>query len=162
MSVIQTLIINADAESRYLTPGEIDQIRAFVASGERRLRLAKTLTEGRDRIIKQAANQLFQNRPDLVSPGGNAYGETMTALCLRDMDYYLRLVTYSLSAGETKPMEEIGVIGVQQMYRSLGTPIEAVAESIRAMKNAMATLMSGEDAGEVGAYFDYLSNALRY
>lgn len=160
MSIIKKLLVNADAECRYLTPGEMDQIKAFMISGDRRLRLVKTLTESRDRIVKQATIQLFQRRPGLVAPGGNAYGEQMTATCLRDMDYYLRLITYSVAAGETTPIEEIGVIGVRQMYNSLGTPIDAVAEGIRAMKNMTNSLMSGEDAGEVGAYFDYLIAAL--
>jgi allophycocyanin alpha subunit len=160
MSIIKKLIVNADAESRYLNPGEMDQIKGFLMSSDRRLKLVKALSDGRDRIVKQAASQLFQRRPDLVSPGGNAYGEEMTATCLRDMDYYLRLITYSVAAGETTPLEEIGLIGVRQMYNSLGTPIDAVAEGVRAMKNLTTSLMSGEDASEVGAYFDYLISGL--
>jgi allophycocyanin alpha subunit len=160
MSLIKKLIVNADAECRYFTPGEMDQFKSFVMSGERRLSLAKVLSESRDRIVKQAASQLFQRRPNLVAPGGNAYGEEMTATCIRDMDYYLRLITYSVVAGETTPLEEIGVIGVRQMYNSLGTPIDAIAEGVRAMKSLTTSLMSGEDASEVGAYFDYLINAL--
>ncbi|MEP0920106.1 allophycocyanin [Leptolyngbya sp. DQ-M1] len=156
MSVIQKLIVNADAECRYLTPGEMEQIKGFMMSSDRRLRLVKTLTESRDRIIKQAASQLFQRRPNLVSPGGNAYGKEMTATCLRDMDYYLRLITYSVAAGEATPLEDIGLIGVRQMYNSLGTPLEGVAESVRAMKAMTTSLMSSEEAREVGAYFDYL------
>jgi allophycocyanin alpha subunit len=46
----------------------------------------------------------------------------MTAICLRDMDYYLRLITYSVEAGDTTPIQEIGIVGVRQMYKSLGTP----------------------------------------
>ncbi len=161
MSIITKLIVNADAECRYLSPGEMDQIKSFVTSSDRRLRLVKTLTESRERIVKQAASQLFQRRPNLVSPGGNAYGEDMTATCLRDMDYYLRLITYSVAAGETTSLEEIGLIGVRQMYTSLGTPLEGVAEGVRAMKGMTASLMSAEDAIEVGTYFDYLINALQ-
>lgn len=161
MSVIQKLIVNADAECRYLTPGEMDQIKGFMMSSDRRLRLVKTLTESRDRIVKEATRQLFQRRPNLVSPGGNAYGETMTATCLRDMDYYLRLITYSVAAGETTPLEEIGLIGVRQMYNSLGTPLEGVAEGVRAMKAMTTSLMSAEEASEVGTYFDYLVTRLQ-
>lgn len=161
MSIIKKLIVNADAECRYLSVGEMEQIKSFVMSGDRRLRLVKTLTESRDRIVKQSASQLFQRRPYLVSPGGNAYGETMTALCLRDLDYYLRLITYSVAAGETTPIQEVGVIGVRQMYNSLGTPIDAVAEGIRAMKDMTTSLMSAAEASEVGAYFDYLIDALQ-
>ena len=90
MSIVSNSIINADAEARYLSPGELDQIKAFVTGGQRRLRVAQVLCESRERIVKQAGGQLFQKRPDVISPGGNAYGEEMTATCLRDMDYYLR------------------------------------------------------------------------
>src|SRR4028119_2302647 len=155
MSILMQLIVNADAEVRYPTPGELEQMKSFVMSGDRRLRLAQSLTQSRERIVKQSANQLFQKRPDLVSPGGNAYGEEMTATCLRDMDYYLRLITYGVVAGDVTPIEEIGLVGVREMYKSLGTPVDAVAEGVRAMKNAATSMMSGEDAAEAGAYFDF-------
>jgi allophycocyanin alpha subunit len=161
MSIVTKSIVNADAEARYLSPGELDRIKTFVSSGESRLRIAQTLTESRERIVKQAGDQLFQKRPDVVSPGGNAYGEEMTATCLRDMDYYLRLITYGVVAGDTTPIEEIGLVGVREMYRSLGTPVDAVAESIRAMKNAATGMMSTEDAAEAGAYFDYVVGAMQ-
>ncbi|HEY9827872.1 MAG TPA: hypothetical protein V6D19_20740 [Stenomitos sp.] len=56
MSIIKKLIVHADAESRYLTPGEMDQIKSFMKSGDRRLRLVKTLTERRERIVKEATS----------------------------------------------------------------------------------------------------------
>ena len=161
MSIVTKSIVNADAEARYLSPGELDRIKGFVTSGERRLRIAQVLTDSRERIVKQAGDQLFQKRPDLVSPGGNAYGEQMTASCLRDLDYYLRLVTYGVVSGDVTPIEEIGIVGAREMYKSLGTPIEGVAEGIRAMKSVASSLLSGEDAAEAGSYFDYVIGALQ-
>lgn len=161
MSVVTKSIVNADAEARYLSPGELDRIKSFVTSGERRLRIAQTLTESRERIVKQAGDQLFQKRPDVVSPGGNAYGEQLTATCLRDLDYYLRLVTYRVVSGDVTPIEEIGLVGVKEMYGSLGTPIGAVSEGVRGLKNAASALLSGEDAAEAGYYFDYVIGALQ-
>jgi allophycocyanin alpha subunit len=160
MSIVTKAIVNADAEARYLSPGELDRIKSFVSTGAKRLRIAQVLTDNRERLIKQAGEQLFQKRPDVVSPGGNAYGQELTATCLRDLDYYLRLVTYGVVAGDVTPIEEIGIIGVREMYRSLGTPIEGVGEGVRAIKNAAATLLSAEDAAEAGAYFDYVVGAL--
>ena len=139
MSVVTQSIVNADAEARYLSPGELDRIKSFVTSGERRLRIAQTLTESRERIVKQAGDQLFQKRPDVVSPGGNAYGEQLTATCLRDLDYYLRLVTYGVVSGDVTPIEEIGLVGVKEMYGSLGTPIGAVSEGVRGLKSAASS-----------------------
>ncbi|MEO0854129.1 MAG: allophycocyanin [Cyanobacteria bacterium J06648_11] len=160
MSVVTKSIVNADAEARYLSPGELDRIRSFVVGGERRLRVAQTMTESRERIIKEAGNRLFQLRPDVVSPGGNAYGDEMTATCLRDMDYYLRLITYGIVSGDVTPIEEIGLVGVREMYNSLGTPIPAVAEAIRQMKEVATGLMTGDDAAEAGYYFDYVIGAM--
>ena len=160
MSIVTKSIVNADAEARYLSPGELDRIKAFVASGSQRVRIAQVLSERRATIVKDAGAQLFQKRPDVVSPGGNAYGDEMTATCLRDMDYYLRLVTYGIVSGDTTPIEEIGLVGVREMYRSLGTPVEAVAESVRCMKSVATSAMSAEDAAEAGAYFDFVIGAM--
>lgn len=160
MSIVTKSIVNADAEARYLSPGELDRIKSFVTGGESRLQIAQKLTENRERIVKQAGDQLFQKRPDVVSPGGNAYGQEMTATCLRDMDYYLRLVTYGIVAGDVTPIEEIGIVGVREMYKSLGTSIDAVAESVRAMKSVATGMMSAEEASEAGGYFDYLVGAM--
>jgi allophycocyanin alpha subunit len=160
MSIVTKSIVNADAEARYLSPGELDRIKSFVTGGEKRLRIAQTLTDSRERIVKQAGDQLFQKRPDVVSPGGNAYGEEMTATCLRDLDYYLRLITYGVVSGDVTPIEEIGIVGVREMYKSLGTPIEAVAEGVRAMKNVATSMMSADDAGEAAGYFDYVIGAM--
>jgi allophycocyanin alpha subunit len=77
------------------------------------------------------------------------------------MDYYLRLVTYGVVAGDVTPIEEIGVVGVREMYKSLGTPVEAVAEGVRAMKSVATSLLSGEDAAEASSYFDYLVGAIQ-
>ena len=161
MSIVTKSIVNADAEARYLSPGELDRIKGFVTSGEGRLRIAQTLTESRERIIKEAGDRLFQKRPDVVSPGGNAYGEEMTATCLRDMDYYLRLITYGVVAGDVTPIEEIGLVGVKEMYKSLGTDIGAVAQSVREMKEVSTGMMSADDAGEAGSYFDYVIGAMQ-
>lgn len=161
MSIVTKSIVNADAEARYLSPGELEQIKSFVGSGEQRLRIAQVLTDSRERIVKEAGDQLFQKRPDVVSPGGNAYGEEMTATCLRDMDYYLRLITYGIVAGDVTPIEEIGLVGAKEMYKSLGTSLDALAESVRCMKSVAVSMMSGDDAAEAGSYFDYVTGGLQ-
>ena len=160
MSIVTKSIVNADAEARYLSPGELDRIKAFVNSGERRVRIAQIMSESRERIVKQAGDQLFQKRPDVVSPGGNAYGDEMTATCLRDLDYYLRLVSYGVVSGDVTPIEEIGIVGAKEMYKSLGTSIDAVAEGVRCMKSVASSLLSADDAEEAASYFDYVIGGL--
>ena len=70
-------------------------------------------------------------------------------------------MTYGVVSGDVTPIEEIGIVGVREMYRSLGTPIDAVAESVRCMKAVATSLMSSDDAAEAGSYFDYVVGAMQ-
>jgi phycobilisome core component len=51
-------------------------------------------------IVKEAGSKLFEQVPELIRPGGNAYTTRRYAACLRDMDYYLRYGSYALVAGD--------------------------------------------------------------
>ena len=63
MSIVSNSIINADAEARYLSPGELDQIKSFVSGGQRRLRVAQVLSESRERIVKDHCTGPTQHPP---------------------------------------------------------------------------------------------------
>ncbi len=161
MSIVTKSIVNADAEARYLSPGELDRIKTFVATGAQRVKIAQIMSESNLKIVKEAGDRLFQIRPDVVSPGGNAYGDEMTATCLRDLDYYLRLISYGIVAGDVTPIEEIGLVGAKEMYKSLGTSIDAMVEGIKAMKSIATTILSPEDAAEAAPYFDCVISGLQ-
>lgn len=49
-------------------------------------------------MIVKANNELFSNPLPLAAIADNAHGQEMTATCfqLRDMNYYLRLISYSV------------------------------------------------------------------
>lgn len=156
MSVISEVILKADDELRYPSSGELKNIKEFLQTGEQRMRIAATLAENEKKIVQQASKQLWQKRPDFIAPGGNAYGEKQRALCLRDYGWYLRLITYGLLAGDIGPIEKIGLIGVREMYNSLGVPVPGMVESIRCLKQASLDLLSAEDAAQAEPYFDYI------
>jgi allophycocyanin-B len=156
MSVVSQVILKADDELRYPSSGELKNINEYLQTGEQRMRIATTLADNEKKIIQQASKQLWQKRPDFIAPGGNAYGEKQRALCLRDYGWYLRLITYGVLAGEIGPIEKIGLIGVREMYNSLGVPVPGMVESIRCLKQASLDLLSAEDAAEAAPYFDYL------
>jgi allophycocyanin alpha subunit len=46
------------------------------------------------------------------------------------------------------------------MYKSLGTDIGAVAQSVREMKEVATGLMSSDDASEASSYFDYVIGSM--
>ena len=156
MSVVSQVILKADDELRYPSSGELQGIQSFLRTGEQRLRIAEVLAENEKKIVDQAQKKLFQKRPDFRSPGGNAYGQKQYNQCLRDYGWYLRLVTYGVLAGNKEPIENIGLIGVKEMYNSLNVPVPGMIEAIRCLKEAALGLLSNEDAAETAPYFDYI------
>lgn len=160
MSVVTQLLIKADDEVRYPSAGELNDLKDFFQTGEKRTRIAATLANSEKRIVEQASKKLWQRRPDFISPGGNAYGDRQRALCLRDYGWYMRLITYGILAGDKGPIEKIGLIGVREMYNSLGVPVPGMAEAVRCLKQASLALLSEEDATEAAPYFDYIVQAM--
>ncbi|MBD1853564.1 allophycocyanin subunit alpha-B [Leptolyngbya sp. FACHB-711] len=160
MSVVTKVILNADEELRYPSSGELNSIQDFLQTGEQRVRIAGVLAENEKRIVQEASKQLWKKRPDFIAPGGNAYGDKQRALCLRDYGWYLRLITYGVLAGDKEPIEKIGLIGVREMYNSLGVPVPGMAESIRCLKNASLSLLSQEDGVAAAPYFDYIIQSM--
>jgi allophycocyanin-B len=156
MSVVSQVILQADDELRYPTSGELKGIREFLLTGEQRTRIAATLSNNEKKIVEEASKKLWKKRPDFIAPGGNAYGNRERALCLRDYGWYLRLVTYGVLAGETSPIEKIGLIGAREMYNALGVPVPGMAEAIRCLKESSIALLSTEDAAEAAPYFDFI------
>lgn len=160
MTVISQVILQADDELRYPSSGELKNIQDFLQTGEQRTRIAATLAENEKKIVQEATKQLWQKRPDFIAPGGNAYGERQRSLCVRDFGWYLRLITYGVLAGDKGPIEKIGLIGVREMYNSLGVPVPGMVEAITSLKKASLDLLSAEDASEAAPYFDYIIQAM--
>ena len=160
MTVVSQVILKADDELRYPSSGELKNIKEFLQTGQQRVRIATTLSENEKKIVDQATKQLWQKRPDFISPGGNAYGQRERSLCIRDFGWYLRLITYGVLAGDIDPIEDIGLIGVREMYNSLGVPVPGMVEAMNCLKKASLELLSKEDANEAAPYFDYIIQAM--
>lgn len=111
-------------------------------------------------MFKKLPKNFGKKRPDFIAPGGNAYGEKQRALCIRDFGWYLRLITYGVLAGDKEPIEKIGLIGVREMYNSLGVPVPGMVEAINSLKQASLDLLNAEDALETAPYFDYIIQAM--
>ncbi|MGC9525635.1 MAG: allophycocyanin [Limnospira sp.] len=160
MTVVSQVILQADDELRYPTSGELQSISEFLQTGDRRVRIVDTLTENEKKIVDRASNQLWKKRPDFIAPGGNAAGQRERSLCLRDYGWYLRLITYGILSGDKDPIESIGLIGVKDMYNSLGVPMPGMVEAIRCLKEASLALLDDEDAREAAPYFDFIIQAM--
>ncbi|MGB3493747.1 MAG: allophycocyanin subunit alpha-B [Elainellaceae cyanobacterium] len=160
MSVVSKVILSADDELRYPSSGELESVKSFFKTGEQRMRIAATLAENEKKIVDEASRQLWQRRPDFIAPGGNAYGQKQRALCLRDYGWYLRLITYGVLSGDKDPIESIGLVGVREMYNSLGVPVPGMVAAIECLKKASLSLLDADDASEASPYFDFVIQAM--
>lgn len=160
MSIVSQVILQADDELRYPSSGELEGIKSFLTTGERRVRIAETLAENEKKIVEQAGKELFRMHPEYRSSGGNASGQKQYNQCLRDFGWYLRLVTYGVMAGDKGPMEQSGLIGVKEMYNSLEVPVPGMVDAIRCLKSASVDLLGKDDAKEASLYFDYIIQSM--
>ena len=131
---VTTLIKNYDVTGRYFDRNAIDSLKSYFDSGTARVQAAAAINSNAAAIVKQAGAKLFEELPELIRPGGNAYTTRRFAACLRDMDYYLRYATYALVAGNMNVLDERVLQGLRETYNSLGVPIGSTVQGIQIMK----------------------------
>lgn len=153
MSVITQAIATADREVRYLSKGELDMINRFLDDGHQRLRIVSVLNNNVEEIVEKGAQRFWQRCP--ITPS-NSDNPQFQASCLRDQAWFVRLISYAVAAGDVDPLEDSGVRGVKEMYRSLEVPLKNWVDCVRSLKEVTLEMLSIEDAAEVGPYFDYL------
>lgn len=111
-------------------------------------------------IVRQAGLRLFEEQPELIRPGGNAYTTRRYSACLRDMDYYLRYASYALVAGDTNVLDERVLQGLRETYNSLGVPIGPTVFGIQIMKEIVKEMAETEGVGNtsfIDEPFDHLT-----
>ena len=132
---VTNLIKNYDVTGRYLDRNAVDSLKSYFETGTARVQAAAVINSNAASIVKQAGSRLFEDLPELIQPGGNAYTTRRYAACLRDMDYYLRYASYALVAGDTNVLDERVLQGLRETYNSLGVPIGPTVMGIQIMKD---------------------------
>ncbi|PMB50126.1 allophycocyanin subunit beta [Fischerella thermalis CCMEE 5201] len=160
---VTSLIKNYDVAGRYFDRNAIDSLKSYFESGTVRVQAAGAINANAAAIVKQAGSQLFDEQPELIRPGGNAYTTRRYAACLRDMDYYLRYATYAIVAGSMDVLDERVLQGLRETYNSLGVPIGPTVRGIQIMKDIVKQQLA--EAGVSGASFvdepfDYMTSEL--
>lgn len=156
MSLVSQIIVDADNELRYPSIGELENMKNYFATGESRINISCILRNKEQDIVQEASKAIFKLHPEYIAPGGNAEGARKRSLCLRDYGWYLRLVTYGIIAGDTNIIEKIGLIGVREMYNSLGVPIIGMIDAIQCLKLATKSFLTDEEFLVVKPYFNFI------
>jgi phycobilisome core component len=160
---VTNLIRNYDIAGRYLDRNAMDSLKDFFASGNSRVAVATMVSGNAATIVKDAGLKLFEEVPELISPGGNAYTTRRYSACLRDMDYYLRYASYALVAGSMDVLDERVLQGLRETYNSLGVPIGPTVVGIQIMKDMlkeMAASQGVENTSFIDEPFEYMTREL--
>jgi phycobilisome core component len=160
---ITSLIGSYDVTGRYLDRDAFDNLQAYYESGAARIAVAEIINANSAAIVKQASAQLFEQVPELIRAGGNAYTTRRFSACLRDLDYYLRYASYALVAGNPDVLDERVLQGLRETYNSLAVPIGPTVIGIQLMKDLvkqMADAAGMEDTSMVDAPFDHMTREL--
>ncbi|OIP73523.1 MAG: allophycocyanin subunit beta [Oscillatoriales cyanobacterium CG2_30_44_21] len=156
---ITSLIGAYDATGKYFDRDAMDTLKSYFATGNARLAASSAITANAASLVRKAGSQLFEEVPDLIRPGGNAYTTRRFAACLRDMDYYLRYASYALIAGNNDVLDERVLQGLRETYNSLCVPIGPTVQGIQILKQLVFEQV-GDSAEWLAAPFDYMSREL--
>jgi len=148
---VTSLIKNYDLTGRYFDRNALDSLKSYFDSGTARVQAAAAINSNAAVLVKQAGLKLFEELPELIRPGGNAYTTRRYAACLRDMDYYLRYATYALVAGNTNVLDERVLQGLRETYNSLGVPIGPTVRGVQILKDLIKEQVAA--AGVVNTAF---------
>jgi phycobilisome core component len=160
---VTTLIKNYDVTGRYFDRNAIDSLKSYFDSGTARVQAAAAINSNAAAIVRQAGAKLFEELPELIRPGGNAYTTRRFAACLRDMDYYLRYATYALVAGNMNVLDERVLQGLRETYNSLGVPIGSTVQGIQIMKGLVKEQVAAAGVANtafVDEPFDHITREL--
>ncbi len=160
---VTNLIRNYDIAGRYLDRNAIDSLKDYFTSGTARVAVATIVSGNAATIVRDAGTKLFEEVPELISPGGNAYTTRRYSACLRDMDYYLRYASYALVAGSMDVLDERVLQGLRETYNSLGVPIGPTVVGIQIMKDMLKEMAANdgvENTNFIDEPFEYMTRQL--
>jgi phycocyanin beta chain len=164
------VVAQADARGEYISGSQLDALSAMVADGNKRMDTVNRITSNASAIVSNAARGLFEEQPQLIAPGGNAYTNRRMAACLRDMEIILRYITYALFSGDASVLDDRCLNGLRETYLALGTPGASVAVGVQKMKDAAIAIASDRGnitqgdcssiISELSGYFDRAASAV--
>nr|YP_009395137.1 allophycocyanin beta 18 subunit [Bryothamnion seaforthii]ARW63905.1 allophycocyanin beta 18 subunit [Bryothamnion seaforthii] len=131
---ITNILNKYDITGKYLDKIAINELDQYFDTAINRLEAIEVITSKASKIVKETANRLYSEQPELLRPGGNSYTTRRYATCLRDIDYYLRYASYALIADNLDILNERLLDGLKETYLSLNVPLGPTIRSIQILQ----------------------------
>lgn len=113
---------------------DINALRAFVATGNRRLDAVNAISSNASCMVSDAVSGMICENQALIQASGNCYPNRRMAACLRDAEIILRYVAYALLAGDASVLDDRCLNGLKETYAALGVPTTSTVRAVQIMK----------------------------
>ena len=150
--VNKVIIANAQAEKRFLANDEMQQLSAFFQRAEISIAAARKLRDNAEKLVRGAAATVYATFPHYIASSTGETQKLLIAKCLRDIDYCLRIITYSLVSRSTDLIDD-SISDLPVVFRSFNLEFRCLLEALRYIRSNHG--LTDQEATEANIYIDY-------